>query len=216
MAPPLPGPRKRADAQSASPADGADLETLSLESAAEWDAWLARNGAGSPGVWLRLAKKGSGLRTPTYQEAVDVALCYGWIDSQKGALDAVSSRQRFTPRGPRSLWSARNRARALELIAAGRMRPAGHAAIERARENGQWDAAYDSHRTAVVPPDLEAALERSPEAKAFFSQLTSQNRYAILFRIQTARRAETRRKRIAQFVGMLERHETLHPQARGT
>jgi len=176
-----------------------------------WEAWLVKHGESSPGVWVRLAKKAAKLRSVTYGEALDVALCYGWIDSQKKSFDEESSLQRFTPRRARSIWSKINRDKALALVKSARMRPAGLAEIERAKADGRWEAAYDSHRTAVPPEDFVAALERSPRAKEFFATLNSQNRYAILFRIQTAKKIETRRKRIDQFIAMLEQHLKIYP-----
>jgi uncharacterized protein YdeI (YjbR/CyaY-like superfamily) len=152
----------------------------------------------------------------SYQEALEVALCYGWIDGQKKSFDEESWLQKFTPRGPKSIWSKINRAKALELIEKGRMQAAGLAAIEKAKENGRWEAAYDSHRTAAPPGDFETALNNSHKAKSFCATLNSQNRFAILFRIQTAKKPETRQKRIDQFIRMLEKHEKLYPQsARG-
>jgi uncharacterized protein YdeI (YjbR/CyaY-like superfamily) len=211
--PPSRSPRQQSTEKgTGAPATGDAGNPIAFETTAAWNDWLAHNGTSSPGVWLRLAKKSAGVRPPPYQEWLDVALCHGWIDAQRKGLDAGAYLQRFTPRGPRSIWSARNRARVLELMEQGRMRPAGMAAIEQARANGQWDAAYDSFATAVVPPDLQAALVAHPEASAFFLRLSAQNRYAILFRLQTARRPETRRKRLEQYVSMLERHETLYPQ----
>ena len=185
--------------------------TLLFEDQSAWESWLAANFDKSGGVWLRLGRKSSGLKTVSYQEALDVALCYGWIDGQKQRFDEASWLQRFTGRGPKSIWSKINRARALALIEQSRMRPSGLAAIERARENGQWEGAYDSHRTALPPEDFQAALDANPEAAAFYATLNSQNRYAILFRLQTARKPETRQKRLEQFIGMLVRHEKLHP-----
>ncbi len=151
------------------------------------------------------------MKTLTYAEAVEAALCYGWIDGQGKSIDDTAWLQKFTPRGPRSVWSKINRQKAETLIASGRMQPAGLAAIERAKQNGQWDNAYDSHRTATVPDDLQAALDANAKAKAFFATLDSANRYAILWRLQTAKRAETRARRIEQFINMLENHEKLHP-----
>jgi uncharacterized protein YdeI (YjbR/CyaY-like superfamily) len=142
---------------------------------------------------------------------VEVALCYGWIDGQEKGLDESAWLQKFTPRGSRSIWSKINRTKADELIKNGRMQPAGLAAIDRAKQNGQWEAAYDSHRTATVPNDLQAALNHHPKAKSFFATLDSANRYAILWRLQTAKKAETRARRIEQFVTMLENHEKIHP-----
>lgn len=158
-----------------------------------------------------MAKKGSGLQSVTYLEAVEVALCYGWIDGQSKSVDDKVYVQKFTPRGANSIWSKVNRNKAESLIAAGKMQPAGLRAIERARENGRWDAAYDSASTASVPEDFQAALDQNAAANAFFATLNSANRYAILFRLQNARTPTTRAKRIAQFVAMLERQEKFHP-----
>ncbi len=188
----------------------ADLPIL-LVSRDEWETWLAENHAGVSGVWLRLAKKDGPLTSVTYDEALTVALCYGWIDGQKKSYDEASWLQKFTPRGPKSIWSKVNRAKAEALIAGGQMKPAGLAAVESARRDGRWEAAYESQSNATVPDDLQAALDGHPEAKAFFATLNSVNRYAILFRVQTAKKAETRARRIEQFVDMLERHETLYP-----
>jgi len=143
-------------------------------------------------------------------EALDVALCYGWIDGQKKTFDDTTWLQKFTPRGKRSIWSKINREKVQRLVESGRMQSPGLEAVDRAKANGQWDSAYDSHRTAGVPDDLQRALDAHPKAKAFFATLNSANRYAILFRIQTVKRAETRAKKIEQFVGMLERHEVIH------
>jgi uncharacterized protein YdeI (YjbR/CyaY-like superfamily) len=176
-----------------------------------WEAWLVRHFDTSAGLRLRLARKAANIQSVSYQEAVEVALCFGWIDSQKKSCDEESFLQKFTPRGPKSIWSRINREKALRLIEQGRMRPAGLAAVEGAKENGRWEAAYDSHRNAVPPDDFTTALEKHPRAKDFYATLNSQNRYAILFRIQTALRDETRQKRIAQFIRMLEKHEKLHP-----
>jgi uncharacterized protein YdeI (YjbR/CyaY-like superfamily) len=162
-------------------------------------------------VWLRFAKKSSGLKSLTYDEALEVALCYGWIDGQSKSEDQSYWVQSFTPRGKRSIWSKLNREKALALIASGRMRRAGLAEVDRARTDGRWDAAYDSPSRITVPDDLQAALDENPAARAFFTTLDSRNRYAILFRIHTAKRAETRAKRLQQFVQMLARKEKLHP-----
>jgi uncharacterized protein YdeI (YjbR/CyaY-like superfamily) len=184
---------------------------LRVKDRAAWAAWLDKHHDDSPGVWLILGKKGSGLSTPTYQEALEVALCFGWIDGQKGARDDVTWAQRFTPRGPKSIWSKINVEKAEALLAGGKMTPAGIAAVEAAKKDGRWTAAYASQRVATVPEDLQAALEARPKAKAFFATLSSANRYAILFRVHTAKKPETRKKRIAHFIAMLERHETVHP-----
>jgi uncharacterized protein YdeI (YjbR/CyaY-like superfamily) len=177
----------------------------------EWGAWLSTYHLTSSGVWLRLAKKGAEATSITYVEALEVALCYGWIDGQKKGESEHYWLQKFTPRSARSIWSKINREKALRLIQEGRMQPAGLAEIERAKADGRWDAAYDSQRSATVPADLQAALDGNQQAKVFFDTLNSQNRYAILFRIQTAKKAETRAKRIQQFVEMLARHEKFHP-----
>lgn len=185
--------------------------TLSFESDAAWAAWLARNHGSSSGVWLRLAKKSSSALSVSYAEAIDVALCYGWIDGQKRGDSDQHWLQRFTPRKGRSIWSKINRQKALSLIARDEMKPAGLREVERAKSDGRWEGAYDSAGSATVPSDLQAALDVNAKAKTFFATLNGQNRYAVLFRIQAAKKAETRAKRIQMFVQMLERHETLHP-----
>ncbi len=188
-----------------------DLPILLFETQADWEAWLDENHATQPGVWLRLAKKGSGLKSVNYTEAVEAALCFGWIDGQARGFDELSHVQRFTPRRPNSKWSKINRGRAETLIASGRMRPAGMKAIEQAKQNGQWEAAYDSPRTATTPPDFQAELDKDPEARAFFEALDSRNRFAILYRIQTAVKAETRARRIQKLILMLKNREKLYP-----
>jgi uncharacterized protein YdeI (YjbR/CyaY-like superfamily) len=191
----------------------ADLPELIVEDAAAWAAWLARRHVSSDGVWLALAKRGGQPPTRlTYQEALEEALCYGWIDGQVRRHDADSYRQRFTPRRKRSAWSKRNVELAERLIAEGRMKPAGHVAIEEARSDGRWQAAYAGAATIEVPDDLAAALAAEPKAAATFALLTSQNRYAILYRLATAKRPETRLRRLERFVEMLARGETIHPQ----
>src|SRR5262249_34726851 len=184
---------------------------MPFASQAEWAAWLETHHGASPGVWLRLAKKGSGVASVTYDEALEVALCYGWIDGQKKGYDESAWLQKFTPRGPRSIWSKINREKAERLIERGQMKPAGVEQVERAKNDGRWGAAYDSQSSARVPSDLQSALDSSPEAQAFFATLNSANRHAILFRIQTAKKPETRAKRIQEFIGMLGRHEKLYP-----
>ena len=188
----------------------AELPTLPFASAAAWEAWLEAEHARAAGVWLRIAKRESGIATVTVAEAVEGALCFGWIDGQVASHDADWFLQRYTPRRPRSRWSRINRDRALELIAAGRMRPAGLAQVEAARADGRWEAAYASASTATVPDDLRAALDANPAAAAFFATLRGANRYAILYRVQDAKRPETRARRIDRFVTMLARGETLH------
>jgi uncharacterized protein YdeI (YjbR/CyaY-like superfamily) len=176
----------------------------------DWERWLTRHHRTSTGVWLRIAKRDSGRASVTYAEALDTALCFGWIDGQKRPGDARTWLQKFTPRQPRSIWSRINRAKIGTLSRRGRMRAAGRAAVERAKQGGQWIAAYDSQSRATVPPDFRAALERAPAARAFFATLSRGNRYAVLFRIRTAKRPETRARRIREFIAMLRRKETLH------
>lgn len=190
----------------------AEREAFQVEDVAAWEAWLETNASSSPGVWLAIPKKGSGRSSPTYAEALDIALCFGWIDGQKASLDDAAFLQRFTPRGPRSLWSERNREHVARLTAEGRMRPAGLAEVERAKADGRWDAAYAGQATAEVPDDLRAALDAEPAAAALFEELDRANRYAILFRIVTVKRVETRARRISELVAMLARGETLHPR----
>jgi uncharacterized protein YdeI (YjbR/CyaY-like superfamily) len=187
-----------------------DLPVLPFASAAAWERWLEREHGRAPGAWLKLAKKGTGIATVTYAEALDVALCFGWIDGQKRRFDASWFLQRFTPRTRTSRWSKINTEHADRLIATGRMRPAGLAQVEAARADGRWQAAYAGQRSATVPPDLQAALDEHPIAAGFFATLRGANRYAILYRVQDAKRPETRRRRIERFVAMLERGETLH------
>jgi uncharacterized protein YdeI (YjbR/CyaY-like superfamily) len=189
----------------------AELPIILFEDQAAWAAWLEQNHADSRGLWLRHAKKAADLSSVSYAEALDTALCYGWIDGQKKSYDDSSWLQKWTPRGTKSIWSKINREKALKLIESGAMQPAGMTQVERAKQDGRWDAAYDSHSTATVPDDFQAALDSNPEAKAFFATLNSTNRYAILFRIQTAKKAETRARRIGEFIGMLERKEKLYP-----
>ncbi len=184
---------------------------LSFAVAAEWEAWLHANHAGGEGVWLRIAKKNAPSPSVSYAEALDAALCYGWIDAQKKSGDAHYWLQRFTPRRARSIWSKINREKAENLIRSGRMQAAGLGEIERAKGDGRWAAAYDSPATAEVPVDLKAAFDKHRRAADFFASLNKTNRYAILWRIQTAKRPETRARRIAQFVEMLARGEKLHP-----
>jgi uncharacterized protein YdeI (YjbR/CyaY-like superfamily) len=181
-----------------------------FEDPAEFDAWLHRNGATETELWIKFAKKGSGLKSINYDQALDIALCHGWIDGLVRSVDDTYYSQRWTPRKARSKWSKRNCAKVEELIAAGRMLPAGLAEIEKAKADGRWEAAYAGPATIEVPADLTAALEANPKAAAFFKTLNSQNRYAILLRIHDAKRPETRRKRIAQFVDMLAEGRKLY------
>lgn len=188
-----------------------ELQTIPFSDQKAWEKWLKTNHLTSSGIWMKLAKKASGTPSITYPEAIDAALCYGWIDGQKQSHSAEAWLQKFTPRGRRSIWSKINREKALALIENGRMQPAGLTEIERARQDGRWEQAYDSPQNAEMPPDLRAALNKNSRAKAFFATLEGRNRYAILWRVQTAKKAETRSKRIALFVEMLERGEKLHP-----
>ncbi|MBD9662416.1 uncharacterized protein YdeI (YjbR/CyaY-like superfamily) [Variovorax beijingensis] len=184
---------------------------IECSSAAAWERWLKRHHATAAGVWLRIAKKDSGIASIDHPAALEEALCWGWIDGQRKSEDAQYFLQRFTPRTARSTWSKINRDKALELIGQGRMQPAGLAEVERARADGRWHAAYDAQSVATVPPDLQAALDANPKAAAFFATLDSRNRYAVLFRTQGAKKPETRAKRIAQFVEMLAKGEKIHP-----
>ena len=187
------------------------LPIIPFASAPAWEEWLDGHHAASGGLWLKIAKKGSGIETVTYAEALDIALSYGWIDGQKASFDDTYWLQKFTRRGPRSGWSKVNRAKALTLIESGRMKPAGLTAVEKAKADGRWDRAYDSQSTATVPDDLQRELDRNPDAAAFFATLDSTNRYAVLYRIQNAKRPETRARRIETFVEMLAQGEKLYP-----
>jgi uncharacterized protein YdeI (YjbR/CyaY-like superfamily) len=190
------------------------LPTLSFPSLDAFAAWLADNHASSQGVWLKLAKKGAGLPSVSYGEAIEVALCWGWIDGQKQAHDERHWLQKFTRRGARSLWSKINRDKATALIAKKKMRAPGLAEIERAKRDGRWEAAYDSPKSSTVPADLQAALDGNARARRAWAVVDSANRYAILWRVQTAKKAETRARRIAELVAMLGRGELLHPERR--
>jgi uncharacterized protein YdeI (YjbR/CyaY-like superfamily) len=160
-----------------------DLPVILFEQPKDWAEWLDKHHGNAAGLWLRLAKKASGIQSITYQEALEVALCYGWIDGQKNSYDESSWLQKFTPRGAKSIWSKINREKAEKLIEDGQMKPAGLKAVEAAKQDGRWEAAYDSFSRATVPDDFQAELAKNPEAKAFFETLNRQNRYAILFRI---------------------------------
>ena len=187
-----------------------------MADAAAWESWLGEHGAlTSGGVWLVLAKKGTRQPTSlTYEEALLEALCHGWIDGQVRRRDELTYRQRFTPRRARSAWSATNVRRVERLIAEGRMKPSGLAQVERAKADGRWERAYAGPATARVPDDLAAALAARPRAAAMFEVLTSQNRYAIIYRLESLKRPETRARRLEEFLAMLERGETVHPQNR--
>jgi uncharacterized protein YdeI (YjbR/CyaY-like superfamily) len=181
-----------------------------FKNAKAFETWLKKNHATSDGLWLKIAKRGASEPSVTYPEAVEIALCWGWIDGQKKGLDDQHFLQRFTPRRARSIWSKINVDKAEALIKAGRMQAPGLAQIEAAKADGRWAKAYDGARTSTVPEDLKAALDAEPKAKAFFATINATNRYAVLWRIQTAVKPETRAKRIAQLVEMLARGETIH------
>jgi uncharacterized protein YdeI (YjbR/CyaY-like superfamily) len=192
-----------------------ELPELTVADAAAWRAWLGTHHGDPTGVWLVLAKKGTTQPTSlTYDQALDEALSQGWIDGQVGRRDEATYRQRFTPRRARSAWSKRNVGIVERLASEGRMQPAGVAEVERAKADGRWEAAYAGPATIEMPDDLATALAAAPAAQAMWEVLTSQNRYAILYRLETAKRADTRARRLDQYVGMLARGETLHPQRR--
>jgi uncharacterized protein YdeI (YjbR/CyaY-like superfamily) len=190
-----------------------ELELRLFADGKAWWTWLQKHHAASQGVWMKIAKKGAPESSVQYPEALDAALCFGWIDGQKKSIDEHYWQQKFTPRAKRSIWSKVNRDKAAALVEKGLMQPAGLAEIERAKADGRWEAAYDSPSTAEVPADLQLALDASAKAGASFAALNAQNRYAILFRTHHAKRAETRARRISEFVAMLERGEAIYPQA---
>jgi uncharacterized protein YdeI (YjbR/CyaY-like superfamily) len=187
-----------------------DLPILPFASSEEMEEWLEANAASSEGIWLKIAKKDSGIASVSYAEALELALCFGWIDSQKRGFDEQYFLQRFTPRRPGGKWSQINREKAEALIAAGTIRPAGLAEVEAAKADGRWDAAYAGQRTAEVPDDLQRELDRNKAAADFFAELDSANRYAILYRLEDAKKPETRERRLRKFVAMLERGEKIH------
>ncbi|MEO7003315.1 MAG: YdeI/OmpD-associated family protein [Ktedonobacterales bacterium] len=188
-----------------------DYPTVMCATQQAWETWLEAHHTDTPGVWLKMAKKATGIPSVTYAEAVEGALCFGWIDGQSKALDDAHWIQKFTPRRAKSSWSKVNREKVAALIAAGRMRPAGLRQIELAKADGRWDAAYDPQRTIEVPPDLASAFDAHPEARAFFDTLDGRNRYAVLYRIQTAKKPETRAARIQKFVEMLAQEQKIYP-----
>jgi uncharacterized protein YdeI (YjbR/CyaY-like superfamily) len=188
-----------------------EIPVVSFADAGEWSAWLVSRHGSSLGLWLKIAKKTSGKASITYAEALEVALAWGWIDGQKGKFDEAWWLQKFTPRGSRSMWSKINRDKAIALIATGKMKASGLAEVERAKKDGRWDRAYEPQSRASLPEDLAKALARNPRAEKFFATLESHNRYAILWRVQNAKKAETRARRITQFVEMLAKGEKLHP-----
>lgn len=191
--------------------DKRDLPIVSFATQTAWARWLDKNHDDSPGVWLKIARKSAGVGSVSYAEALEIALCYGWIDGQKDKLDDDFWLQRFTPRRARSKWSRINRTKATALMESGRMKPAGAREVERAKADGRWNAAYEGQRTATVPEDLQRELNKNREARKFFETLSSVNRYAILYRIQDAKKPETRKRRIDKYVQMLNDHETIHP-----
>jgi uncharacterized protein YdeI (YjbR/CyaY-like superfamily) len=188
-----------------------DLPVIAFKSQQAWEAWLASQPTDSKGLWLKLAKKSSGIASVSRQEAIDTALCHGWIDGQLDAFDGEFWLIRFTPRQSASKWSEKNRARALELVKLKRMHPAGLSEIDRAKKDGRWDAAYAPQSTAEVPDDLGAALSKNKGAKSFFETLDGTNRYAILYRVHGAKKPETRAARIEKFVAMLAEGKTIYP-----
>ena len=189
-----------------------NLPVLAFATGRAWSEWLEAHHASSRGLWLKVAKKGAGSVSVTYSEAIDGALAWGWIDGQKRGFNGVWWLQRFTPRTAKSAWSKINRAKVEALIAAGTMEAPGLAEVERAKRDGRWDRAYDGARSSSVPADLIAAFARNARARAFFETLDGANRYAILYRVQTAKKPETRAERITRFVALCERHETIHPR----
>lgn len=187
-----------------------DKPVKAFPSQKTWETWLEKNHTKSTGLWLRLMKKDSGKASVTYAEAVEEALRYGWIDGQKRSYDDTSWLQKFCPRGKKSLWSKINREKIAALIQDGKMKPAGMAVVDSAKADGRWDAAYDSQKSATVPEDFQALLQKHPKAEKFFATLKSANRYAILWRLQTAKKAESRAKKMQDFIDMLKRGEAPH------
>jgi len=188
-----------------------ELPTLTFASQSKWADWLAKQHDKSAGIWLKIAKKDSGIPSVTIVEALDTALCYGWIDGQRQPFDEKYYLQKYTPRRPKSIWSKINVEKVKRLIASGQMQPAGLKAIEAAKADGRWEKAYDGQKTMTVPEDFQAALNKSKKAKTFFETLNSVNRYAILFRIHNVKKEETRTRKIKQFIEMLEKNEKIYP-----
>jgi len=189
-----------------------NLPTIDFASQQTWETWLQEHHAEEKGVWLKIAKKESGTPSVSYAEALESALCYGWIDGQKASFDTQYWLQKFTPRRSKSIWSKVNCDKAMLLIETGIMQSAGLREVELAKADGRWDASYASQSKITIPDDLQHALDNNPQAREFFATLNSTNRYAILFRIQTAKKAETRAARIRKFVDMLAKHEKIYPQ----
>ena len=188
-----------------------NLPIMSFETQQNWEAWLKEHHADSKGLWLKIAKKDTGIPSVSYAQALESALCYGWIDGQKASFDDTYWLQKFTPRGPKSMWSQVNCDKVTVLMASGRMQPAGIRQVELARADGRWEAAYEPQSKITIPEDFQRELDNNQEAKEFFSTLNSVNRYAILFRIQTAKKPETRSARIQKFIEMLAKNEKIHP-----
>lgn len=188
-----------------------NLEIISFDTQQDWEVWLKEHHADTKGVWLKISKKGASAPSVSYAEALDGALCYGWIDGQKAPFDDKYWLQKFTQRGARSIWSKVNCDKATALIAEGRMQPAGLRQVELARSDGRWDSAYESQSKVTVPGDFQRELDKNQKAKDFFNTLNSANRYAFLFRIHTAKKPETRSARIQKFIEMLSQHQKLHP-----
>jgi uncharacterized protein YdeI (YjbR/CyaY-like superfamily) len=187
-----------------------DLPVIPFESQEDWEAWLDEHHETSDGMWLKIAKKDSGVVSVSYSEALDVAISYGWIDSQKASFNDKFWLQRFTPRRPKSKWSKVNREKATELIDGGKMKAAGLKEVELAKQDGRWDEAYDSQRNAAVPDDFQQELDKNPGAQEFFATLDSTNRYAILYRIQDAKKPETRARRIEKYITMLDERKKIY------
>ncbi len=190
-----------------------ELPIIAFDTVSAWEDWLEKNHGASPGVWVKLAKSAGGVPPMTYDRAVECALCWGWIDGQKKKLDESWWLQKFTPRGPKSVWSRINRDRAVSLISVSRMKLPGLAAVEQAKKDGRWARAYEPQSAAAVPADLQRELDRNPRARDFFATLRSNNRYAIIFRLHGARKPETRERRLRLFLQMLEEGKTIHPQS---
>ncbi len=188
-----------------------DLPVLPFETRQDWEAWLDEHHANTKGVWLKIAKKGTNIPSVTYAEALDSALCYGWIDGQKGSFDEQYWLQKFSPRGPKSGWSQINCDKVTVLIAEGRMQPAGMRQVEQAKADGRWDLAYDSQSKITIPEDFQRELDKNQQAQDFFKTLNSVNRYAVLHRIQIAKKPETRAALIEKYINMLSQHQKLYP-----
>jgi uncharacterized protein YdeI (YjbR/CyaY-like superfamily) len=188
-----------------------NLPIITFASQQDWEAWLAEHHTDTKGIWLKMAKKETGIPSVTYAEALEGALCYGWIDGQKASFDEQYWLQKFTPRGPKSMWSKVNCEKVTALLASGRMQPAGIRQVERAKADGRWEAAYESQSRISVPDDFQRELDNNQKAKEFFATLNSANRYAILYRIQTAKKPETRSARIRKFIEMLSNNQKIYP-----